>query len=215
MIEIKNLTKKFGEKTVFYHFDLNIEENKILYLLGESGSGKTTLLNILSGLLDYEGEIKGDISPVSFIFQDSVLIPNLTVEENIKLVCPDVNIDEALKSVDILKYKNYYPKALSGGTARRVAILRAFLFPSKLLLMDEAFTSLDVALKYSMINLIRKMQKENPKTIISVTHDIKEAVDLADRIIVLKKKKIIFDEKNVTKKTEDEVFGLITDSRIK
>ena len=102
-----------------------------------------------------------------------------------------------------------YPKSLSAGMARRVAILRAFLYPSKTLLMDEPFINLDIALKYSLINTVKDMQKESPKTVVLVTHDIMEAVTLADRVIVIDNGKIIHDEKTVNEKTEKTLFGLM------
>lgn len=211
MIKLKNITKKYGDKTVYDNFSFDFEGGKITALLGESGAGKTTLLNIIAGITDYNGEISGISGDISFVFQTDRLIKNLTVKENLKLVlknATDEKIDAALDSIGLLSAKDLYPKELSAGMARRVAILRAFLYPSDLLLMDEPFINLDVSLKYSLMNAVKEMQNNCAKTVLFITHDIKEAVYLADRVAVLKDGKIIFDEKNVNEKTEKTVFDL-------
>lgn len=211
MIELKNIIKKYGDKTVYDNFSFAFEDGKITALLGESGAGKTTLLNIIAGLTDYDGEVKKE-GGVSFVFQTDRLIKNLTVFENLKLILRDINdkvIDDALFSVGLLSAKNLYPKELSAGMARRVAILRAFLYPSEILLMDEPFINLDVSLKFSLMETVKKMQKKTPKTVVFVTHDIKEAVSLADRVAVVMNGKIVFDEKDVKEKTEKVIFDLL------
>lgn len=211
MIEVKNISKRYGDKTVYDDFSFSFEKDKITAILGESGAGKTTLLNIIAGITDFEGEVikRGDIS---FIFQTDRLVKNLTVKENLKLVvkgATDDDIEKALKSVGLLSAKNLYPKELSAGMARRVAILRAFLYPSEILLMDEPFINLDVSLKFSLMNTVKDMQKNSPKTVLFITHDVKEAVYISDRVAVIKNGKIIFDEKNVNKKAEDVIFDLL------
>lgn len=211
MIELKNVTKKYGEKTVYDNFSFAVEKNKITAILGESGAGKTTLLNIIAGLTDYDGEVVGADGDISFVFQTDRLIKNLTVKDNLKLVVPDLTdkkTETALSSVGLLSAKDLYPKELSAGMARRVAILRAFLYPSKLLLMDEPFINLDVSLKYSLMSAVKKMQSETPKTVLFITHDIKESVYLSDRVAVISDGKIIFDEKSVNEKTEKTIFDL-------
>lgn len=211
MIELKNIIKKYGDKTVYDNFSFAFEDGKITALLGESGAGKTTLLNIIAGLTDYDGEVKKE-GGVSFVFQTDRLIKNLTVFENLKLILRDINdkvIDDALSSVGLLSAKNLYPKELSAGMARRVAILRAFLYPSEILLMDEPFINLDVSLKFSLMETVKKMQLKSPKTVVFVTHDIKEAVSLADRVAVVMNGKIVFDEKDVKEKTEKAIFDLL------
>jgi len=209
MIKLSGINKKYGDLTVYDNFDFEIKENKILAVLGESGSGKTTLLNILSGLTDFEGDLKGKVRPVSFVFQKDRLIPNLTVRQNLELVCPEADVLSALKSVGLEDKADVYPNKLSGGQARRVAILRAFLYPSSLLLMDEPFINLDLSLKFSLIEMIKNMQKEAPRTVVIVTHDVKEAVSVADEIAVISAGKCIYRTEEITKKTEDELFGLM------
>lgn len=209
MISIKNLCKSYGSLTVYDNFNLEIESNKITAILGESGSGKTTLLDILAGLTDYDGKVEGDYKPTSFVFQKDFLVPNLTVKQNLELVVKNADVEKELSSVNILDKKDDYPKSLSGGMARRVSILRGLLYPAKTLLLDEPFINLDLALKYDLINMIKNRQKESRQTTILVTHDIKEAVLLGDRIIVIKKGEIIFDTVNEGEKTEKELFDVM------
>ena len=209
MIDIKNLCISYGNLSVYENFNLQIEQGKITAILGESGSGKTTLLNAIAGLIEYKGEILGDYKQTSFVFQKEYLVPNLTVKENLQLVTKGVDFDKELETFGVLDKKDEYPKNLSGGMARRVSILRGLIFPAKTLLLDEPFINLDLALKYHLINIIKERQKERAQTTILVTHDIKEATLLADRIIVVKKGEIIFDTENKGDQTEKELFNIM------
>lgn len=209
MIDIKNLCISYGNLSVYENFNLQIEQGKITAILGESGSGKTTLLNAIAGLIEYKGEILGDYKQTSFVFQKEYLVPNLTVKENLQLVTKGVDFDKELETFGVLDKKDEYPKNLSGGMARRVSILRGLIFPAKTLLLDQPFINLDLALKYHLINIIKERQKESAQTTILVTHDIKEATLLADRIIVVKKGEIIFDTENKGDQTEKELFNIM------
>ncbi len=206
MIEIKNLTKKYGDKTVLDNLNLNFEKGKITAILGESGSGKTTLLNIIAGFCDYGGEVTKNSDKISVVFQKDRLIKNLTVRENLKLINESLDVERELEKVGVLDAIDYYPKDLSAGMARRVAIVRAITYPADILLLDEPFINIDLSRKFALIESIKK---DNEKTIVFVTHDIKEAVKLADRIVLLSKGKIIKDIKKVEEKTESELFGLM------
>ena len=210
MISIKNLVKEYDGNLVYDNFNLDIKKGEITVVLGESGCGKTTLLNVLSKLTDYQGQVVGDYAPISRVFQDDRIIPNLTVAQNLLLVNPSANVTKELKDIGLEGKENDYPKSLSGGMKRRVAILRALIFPYKTLLLDEPLNSLDLALKLSLIEKIKKSHKENGGTIVMVTHDIKEAVLIADRIIVLQKNKVVYDNSQIEKKTEDELFDLLS-----
>ena len=217
MIKLKNVTKKYGDKTVYDNFSFAFDEDRITAFLGESGAGKTTLLNIIAGLTDYDGEVVKD-GDVSFVFQTDRLVKNLTVKENLKLVLKNAtekDILDALDSVGLSAAIDLYPKELSAGMARRVAILRAFLYPCKILLMDEPFINLDVSLKFSLINTVKKMQGKTPKTVVFVTHDIKEAVTLADRIVLLKHSEIVYDNPSVSSDTENEIYSLLLNGNSK
>ena len=208
MISLKNVTKRYGEKTVFENFSLDIEENKITAILGESGSGKTTLLNMLARLTDFEGEISG-AEKVSMVFQRDRLVPHLTVKENILLVNENADVPALLESVGLTDAENLYPKSLSAGMARRVAIIRAFSHPAPLLLMDEPLVNLDLSLKFSIMEQIKKLKAETGKTVLFVTHDVKEAAFLADRTIVIKGGEIIFDKKGGAADTEKVLTDIL------
>lgn len=192
MIEIKNFSKSYGGNSVYEHFDLSLEEGKITCILGASGSGKTTLLNAVAGLIKAEGELPK--LKCSYIFQNSVLVPNLTVRKNLGLVCGDENqTDEMLEKIGLGGKAQKYPVNLSGGEARRVAIARAFLYKSDILLMDEPFSSLDIKLKYAMLGLFFEIWRRDGRTVLMVTHDVDEAVSAAQRIIILSHGKIAAD----------------------
>lgn len=192
MLEIKKLTKAYGKTEVYSGFDLSVEEGKITCILGESGSGKTTLLNCIAGLTGYIGQI----TPVkcSYVFQTPRLVPNLTAEQNLSLVCRDkARVCAMLGDVGLGEKRGAYPKSLSGGQAQRVSLARAFLYESDALLMDEPFSSLDLRLKNEMHSLFLQINGRYKRTVLFVTHDVDEAVKLADRLLVLRGGKIVFD----------------------
>lgn len=197
-MKIENLHKSYGKITVFDRFNLETQDDAVTCILGESGSGKTTLLNAVAGLTEYSGSI----TPVkcSYIFQSPRLIPNLTVLKNLQLVCQDRNaILCALQKAGIADKANAYPIALSGGQAQRVAILRAFLYRADIVLMDEPFSSLDLKLKIKMMELFNGLRRDTRVSALFVTHDVDEAVYLADRILVISGGKIICDVENCDK----------------
>lgn len=191
---IKNLGFAYSEKTVFEKINLDIEDNKTLCVLGVSGCGKTTLLNCIGGLLKYTGEIEGLPERISYVFQEPNLIPSLTVRENLAYVLGDfsekernVLIDGILNDVELLNSAEKYPRALSGGERSRISLARAFVYPSSLILMDEPFTGLDIALKSRIIALFNRLLDANPKTVVYVTHSIDEALLLSDTVCVMEK----------------------------
>lgn len=192
MIEIKNLFKSYSSTNVFNNFNLSLEEGKITCLLGSSGSGKTTLLNAIAGLTNCGGGIPK--LKCSYIFQTPQLVPNLTVYDNLLLVCKDEQkIYDMLKRVGLEEKLHSYPVNLSGGEAQRVAIARAFLYKSDILLMDEPLASLDLKHKKQIIELFFEIWKEDGRTVLAVTHDVDEAAAIAQRILVLSEGKIISD----------------------
>lgn len=202
-MNLKNVGKYYGEKAALKNIDLTFEAGKITAVLGESGAGKTTLLRILAGMLPYEGEIDGKSGKnpkrregCSYLFQDCMLLPNLTAEGNCKFVLPKEvwgKIGEMLARVGLGGRENALPHELSGGEKQRVAIARAFLFPHDLLLMDEPFSSLDLAFKRSLISLVYELWQERGSTVVFVTHDVREAALLAHRALVLKHGEIALD----------------------
>jgi len=183
----------YDEKIIFQNFDFQPAHDKITCILGSSGCGKTTLLKMISGLLPFDGE-RDFPDDISYAFQTPRLIPSRTVKQNIDLLLygkiKDKSrrsqvIDGALRSAKLEGIADKYPVELSGGMAQRVSIARAFCYPSPLLLMDEPFQSLDVKLKDELLKEFANMHARNPRTVVFVTHDLDEAILLADRIVVL------------------------------
>lgn len=184
-VSVKNLNITFDQKIIYKDFSLDFESNKISALLAPSGAGKTTLLKAIS---------KQEKNS-SFLFQNSRLLPWKTVFENLTLPLENTNLSKEeiiqrgnyfLSKVGLLDRKSDFPKTLSGGEKQRVAMARSFAYPSSLLLMDEAFQSQDLGLKLKLMEDFLQLSKSENKTVILVTHDIREAICLADRLLVLK-----------------------------
>lgn len=195
MFEIKNFCKSYGENTVYENFNLSVDDGEIVCILGESGSGKTTLLNAVAGLTDYTGEITK--RKCSYVFQSPRLVPCLTVEGNLKLVCGDgQKILEMLKAFGVEDKAKSYPLKLSGGQAQRVSLARAFLFGGEIMLLDEPFSALDLKLKRSLFELFKLSWSQSKPTVLFVTHDVDEAAELSDRVVIIKKGKIVEIFKN-------------------
>lgn len=192
---IKNINKTYGNKVIFRDFEIDFYRDKVNCIIGKSGCGKTTLLNIISGVIksDIEDFETLERFKLSYIFQEDRLIQWLTVEENIKLIGKkyydesviDSVCDKYLELVDIGEYKKYYPQMLSGGIRQRVNIARAFICPSKVIIMDEPFKSIDAKNKKMIIERLKEIFKKEKRTAIFVTHDIEEALFLADKIFIL------------------------------
>ncbi|MBN1043820.1 MULTISPECIES: ABC transporter ATP-binding protein [unclassified Clostridium] len=193
-IEIKNLSKAYNNEIVFERFNLTLENSKVNCIVGKSGCGKSTLLNMLAGILKFDdGEISGITkNEVSYIFQEDRLIEWLTVEENLifalKKYYDKLELKEKIKSIlsslGLEDVKNKYPEELSGGMKQRVNIARAFGKPSKIILMDEPFKSLDYTLKYKIIDEFKNIMLNENRTVVLVTHDVDEAIYFNGNIIV-------------------------------
>lgn len=195
MFEIKNLAVSYGDNRVYENFSLSLEDGKITCILGESGCGKTTLLNAVASLISYGGYITPSTS--SYVFQSPRLIPNLTVLKNLTIVGADPEkAADMLKEVGLGGKENDYPERLSGGERQRVALCRAFLYPSDILLLDEPFSSLDLKTKLSVMQTFKKLEERDGRTVLAVTHDIDEALYLADRIVVIKNGTVAADFQN-------------------
>ncbi|MCL6588950.1 MAG: ABC transporter ATP-binding protein [Firmicutes bacterium] len=196
MIQVKNISFSFDDLIIFSDFSLEFPEGKITAILGPSGCGKTTLLNLLAGLLKAQkGKVQAPGS-VSYLFQEPRLLPWSTVWDNVALPLwgklPDHEIEkkttQCLQAAGLLEYRRYLPSQLSGGMRQRAAMARAFSYPAPLLLMDEPFKSLDLKTRFQIINDFINFWRQNPRTVVMVTHDVKEALWLAGQIILLSPK---------------------------
>lgn len=204
-ITIENISITRGNKKIFEDFSLNIEKGKITAIIAPSGEGKTTLLDCISKRLKLDsGVVQSTSDKISYVFQEDRLLPWCTVEKNISLPLENIKIEN--KDEHIKKYINFCglhdktnskPTQLSGGEKQRASIARAFAYPSELLLMDEAFQSLDLPIKFQLLELFQNLVKHDNRTVLFVTHDIREALCIADRIIVFKGSpaEILLDEK--------------------
>lgn len=181
-----------GQHLAIADFKLAINANEFVCLVGSSGCGKTTLLNIIADLdCDYDGEIKvGQLQTqpkIGYVFQNPRLLPWRTVRENIELAIEDYasseNIDALLDVMQLTQFQHVYPERLSVGMSRRVAIIRAFAINSDVLLMDEPFVSLDESTARQVRSLLISLWQQRPHTVLFVTHDLREAITLADRIV--------------------------------
>ncbi|MGO5065284.1 ABC transporter ATP-binding protein [Clostridium sp. FAM 1755] len=191
-----NACKSYGDKIIFKDLNLNFEKNKITAILAPSGYGKTTLLNIIAGLdkLD-SGNFIMKSQNISYMFQEDRLLPWLTVYENIAFVLKSNTfkcemesiINKYLDLVKLKEYKYYTLDKLSGGMKRRVALARAFAYKSEVLIMDEPFKGIDLALKKEIISIFLKLWERDKKTVIVVTHDVNEAKLLAHNTYFLEK----------------------------
>ncbi len=196
MIELKNISKKFNDLQILKNFNISFEQDKITCLFGPSGVGKTTIANIAAKLIPVEsGDVSGaDKVLYSYVFQEPRLLEWYSVYNNIDFVLKDLFDTERRKEitdnyidmVELNDYKDYKPKALSGGMAQRVSLARAFAYPSDILIMDEPFKGLDIKLKMEMILSFQKLWLESKRTVIFITHDIDEAILLSDVIYVIK-----------------------------
>jgi len=207
-IEVRNLTKEFvvdkQKVKIIEEINFDIGKGEFICIIGSSGCGKTTLLRIMSGFeKTTDGEIICDGEKVkspktkwAFIFQDfNQLFPWKTVKQNIRYPLSlnkkisrkerNVKVNELLQMIGLKSFANYYPHKLSGGMKQRVVIARALAMNSNILFMDEPFSALDPQTRDKLHKELLKIWKEINLTIIFVTHNISEAIRLADKIIVL------------------------------
>ena len=215
MIEIKNIVKTVGEKVILDDISLTIESGSFVVLIGPSGCGKTTTLKLLNKLIEpTSGEIYIDGKPISkedpiklrrnigYVIQNIGLFPHLTIKENIELI-PKLKGDKSEEEIsetterlikmvgldpDEFLYK--YPTELSGGQQQRIGVIRAIATDADIILMDEPFSALDPITRTQLQEWLYELQQELKKTIIFVTHDMDEALKLADKICIMQGGKI-------------------------
>ncbi|GLZ37585.1 ABC transporter ATP-binding protein [Actinokineospora sp. NBRC 105648] len=188
-VEVRGLTKRFGERTVLHGLDLDIAPGEFVALLGRSGSGKSTLLKVLAGLdTAVTGKATVD-GQVSVAFQQPRLLPWRRVWRNVVLgLHPVRGRDVALKALDEVRLADHadaWPRTLSGGEAQRVSLARALVREPGLLLLDEPFGALDALTRLAMHRLVEDLWQRHRPSVLLVTHDVDEALLLADRVLVL------------------------------
>ena len=209
LIELKGLTKNFGDQQVLKGIDLNIHENEFLTLLGPSGCGKTTTLRIIAGFDEpsggevlFDGVDISKIPPykreVNTVFQKYALFPFLNVYDNVAFGLKIKKMDKSLiehkvkKTLKLVGLEGFDKRdvtKLSGGQQQRVAIARALVNEPKVLLLDEPFSALDAKIRQQMREELKKIQAELGITVVFVTHDQEEAMALSHRIVVMNKGK--------------------------
>jgi osmoprotectant transport system ATP-binding protein len=241
LIEFKNIVKKYRNKTIIKPFSIDIEAGQLVVFIGPSGCGKTTLLKMINKLIHPSAGkifVNGkDISTmdaielrrnIGYVIQNTGLFPHMSIRENLELI-PKLKGEDpakiAKKTEELLKvvglnpaeYLERFPKELSGGQQQRVGVARAFSTDSDIILMDEPFSALDPVTRNSLQDELVQMQKELNKTIIFVTHDMDEAIKIADKICILKDGDILqFDTpENILKNPANEfVEGFIGKRRV-
>ena len=202
MISVRNLSVNYDSETALKNIDLYIPQNKTCAIIGPSGCGKTTLLYTMAGLLApsegkvlINGEERTTIRrETGVILQNGGLLPWKTVWDNVSLGLEARKLDKIiinrkvasiLEELGILEHKNKFPAQLSGGQKQRVAIARALVLEPDLLLMDEASSALDAINREHIQNLILKLYKKKPITMVMITHSIEEAVFLGQSIVIM------------------------------
>jgi sulfonate transport system ATP-binding protein len=185
--------KNFGERQVLRDVDFALGDGEVLAIVGRSGAGKTTLLRLIAGLDPaFEGTIDVE-GPIGMMFQEPRLLPWRRAIENVALALPGSprhpdnlrRAGDALAQVGLAAEGDTFPRALSGGMARRVALGRALVVRPRLMLLDEPFASLDEATAHALRQTVAELWRRHRASVILVTHDVKEALTLADRIIRL------------------------------
>lgn len=209
MIEFQNVSKTYKKTTVLSDLDFTIEDGQLVCLIGESGCGKTTTLKMINRLitpttgkilLNGEDISKKDViqlrRSIGYVIQQTGLFPHMTVQENIELISKlnKVSTEQIHKKtlemmemvgLDAKKYLDRYPTELSGGQQQRIGVARAFMTDPDIILMDEPFSALDPMTRTSLQDELMKLQEQFHKTIVFVTHDMDEAIKIADKICIM------------------------------
>ena len=203
-LEVENLVKSYGKNLVIKNLTFSIEKGQLISFVGESGSGKSTFLKCLSGLENINSGkvilnnkiindknlfVKPQRRKIGYVFQDYPLFPHLNIKENI---CFNLekryfkNFEDIVKLTNLKSLLERYPHEISGGEQQRVCIARSIIREPDLLLLDEPFSNLDANIKYSIRDEICKIIKKTNTTTILVTHDINDALNISDKILIFK-----------------------------
>ena len=192
-LRIEECSVSFGSIEVFRHLSLEITRGEFVAVVGPSGCGKTTLLNLFSGFLKPSSGIVECAGRVRTVYQHDSLFPWQTAAQNIAMGLRDLSneverdrhLKEMLRLINLEEFAAHYPHQLSGGMRQRVELARALAGATDILLLDEPFSSLDYLTRLRLRRELARMLEELPRTVVLVTHDIEEAAQLADRILVL------------------------------
>lgn len=204
-VRVENLTKYFGDLHVLDNISFNIKKGEFVCVVGPTGCGKTTFLNLLTRIyMPTSGDLYIDGEPadpkkhnLAFVFQEPSAMPWLTVEKNLRFgleikKLPKEEIDrrmqDILKMLGLEEFRNFYPHQLSVSTAQRIIIGRAFIMHPDLLLMDEPYGQMDIKLRFYLEDEVIRLWKTLGSTVVFITHNIEEAVYLADRVLILTNK---------------------------
>jgi len=210
MLKVSNVSLDYDMLHVIKDISFQLNKSEILVIIGPSGCGKSSILKMIAHLIQpTSGSITTNYDKYSFVFQDDRLLPWKSVYDNIKIVEDDIDqekINRLLKDVELDEFIDYLPDQLSGGMKKRVGLARAFYYNSDLLLMDEPFSGLDYSLRQDMISMLLKIYQSNKKPIIFVTHEIDEALALANRIIVLSQRPSIILKEFVLPNKKDQAM---------
>jgi NitT/TauT family transport system ATP-binding protein len=193
LLRLAGVGHVFGDVRVLDGLDVEVRRGEFVALVGPSGCGKTTLLNLCSGFLQPTTGTIHRAARLRMVFQQDGLFPWLTVGENVRLGLRHVAAEaerlrrgaELLALIGLSAFEAHYPHQLSGGMRQRVELARALAGDTDLLLMDEPFSSLDYLTRLRMRGELARLLREQPRTVVLVTHDIEEAAQLADRVLVL------------------------------
>lgn len=192
-IELKNVSYSYDGLTVLKNLSLNIRPGEFIVIVGPTGCGKSTLLNIISSYLQpQEGSLKTN-GTIRTVFQKDGLFPWLKVAENIAMGLQSIRmpghrekeLEELLSLIQMEQFRDHYPNQLSGGMRQKVELARALAGDSNILLMDEPFSSLDYQTRLRLRKELVLLLGKRRRTVVFVTHDIEEAAQLADRLLVL------------------------------
>ncbi|WP_369036208.1 MULTISPECIES: ABC transporter ATP-binding protein [Streptomyces] len=214
-VQLRGLTRSFDGRTVLDGIDLDIPAGQFVALLGHSGSGKSTLLRAVAGL-DHEVEGSGRLTAperVSVVFQDARLLPWRRVLDNVLLGLEGKEAAEkgreALAEVGLKGRERAWPSELSGGEAQRAALARSLVREPELLLADEPFGALDALTRIKMHALLRELWRRHQPSVLLVTHDVDEAIVLADRVLVLEAGRIGVDLVIDHERAREEYRGVL------
>jgi ABC-type nitrate/sulfonate/bicarbonate transport system ATPase subunit len=226
-LKVQNISFGYSSNTqILDNISFEVSHGKVFCVLGASGSGKSTLLRIIADLLPdnkssyFSGKVQFNnqninklklTGKLAFMFQEPTLMNNLTVEENIEFPfrllnkMPQTSVEDTIKIVGLTDSTKKYPKELSGGMKTRTALARSFITQPKLLLLDEPFSALDLGWRNTLYGELKTLQKRDNTTIIIVTHDIDEALEISDKVLILSHNGSMLQTYDVTATNKSEI----------